>query len=93
MFDNVDDAFKALDEKKYWPFADALASYRDALMAKGFTREESMSIVKKYAKFIYEWAIEEALGSPKLTKIDLTELNLDDLDLPEDDDDDDPSGE
>lgn len=82
MFDNVEDAFKQLDEAQYWPFAEALANYRDALIKKDFTRSEAMQIVHVYSKFIYEWALEEALTKDRMAR-------LEDVDLSDPDDDED----
>lgn len=59
---DFEQAFKEQAQRKYLPFAESLAAYRDALLDKGFTREESISLVQVHAKFIYDMAIEEALN-------------------------------
>lgn len=62
MWDSLEDAFKELDKNEFMEFATSLAAYKDALMSKGFTRREACRLVENYAKFVYEWAIEDAVS-------------------------------
>lgn len=73
MFDNLEDAFKQLDKKPYEPVSKTLALFRESLMQHGFTRRESMRLLDTYAKFLYEWAIEEALRDSLPSNDDIEE--------------------
>lgn len=59
-FDNWQDAFKKADANQYGTVAKALAGYRRALMAEGFTRRETMRLVESYSAFIYDMTLNEA---------------------------------
>lgn len=56
MYDNLEEAFKQLQQNKHKPYAEALAAYRDALLEQGFLREEALEILKLHTKYVYDRA-------------------------------------
>lgn len=75
MYENLDDAFKDLKYKKYAPYAQALAAYRDSLLDEGFTRREATELLKLHTKYMYDRAFEaqslaDLINNDELTKED-----------------------
>lgn len=83
MYENLDDAFRDLESKKYYSMAGELAAYRDALMAKGFTRREALRIVERFAELVHENIIDDVTIGRRINEIgkDLADID-DDLDDP-----------
>lgn len=69
-WDNVEDAFKELDENEFTFFSRSLAAYRRRLMSEGFTRREAMRLVEAYSKFIYDISIEEFMAEKDSERAD-----------------------
>lgn len=62
MFEDFDKQFKKLDQQPIMPLASRLAAYRDALVEKGFDREQTFALVLSYSKVVCEWILEEAIS-------------------------------
>lgn len=58
MYEDLSEAFKQLKQDKYRPYAESLAAYRDAFLEQGFTREETLELLKYHTKYIYDRAYE-----------------------------------
>lgn len=58
-FETLEDLFRELDINEFKFYAEALASYRKALLQAGFNSVEAFKLVESYSKFIYDMSIED----------------------------------
>lgn len=61
MWDNPEEAFAELSSKNFNPVAESLAGYYKALIKNGFTANQAFRLTEKFASYVLEWALEDAI--------------------------------
>lgn len=92
-WENLEEAFRELDDKEFTVIAKALGDFRSSLMKNGFTRREALRLVESYSKFIYDMSIEEFIAQKRQHERQLFEGEWRAVDFDEDGDTVDPDDE